>query len=100
MDAARTIRNARSSAGLSLRQLAALAGTSHATISAYETGAKCPTVDTLVRIVRAAGHAIDAELHPRVRDGGRRGDELVAVLQLAEAFPARHAETLSYPVFP
>lgn len=100
MDASTTIQRARSERGLTLRQLAAIAGTSHATISAYESGSKCPTVDTFVRIVEAAGFALDADLQLRNRgDAGDRGDELIAVLELAEAFPARHAETLDYPIF-
>ncbi|MEA2433283.1 MAG: hypothetical protein QOG54_740 [Actinomycetota bacterium] len=49
------IRLARNEAGLSQRELARQAGTSQATISAYEAGRKSPTLDTLARIVRAAG---------------------------------------------
>ena len=40
MGATTTVRQARQRAGMSLRQLAARAGTSHATLSAYENGAK------------------------------------------------------------
>ena len=29
----------------------------------------------------------------------QRGDELVAVLELAAEFPARHADTLEAPIF-
>lgn len=102
MGAATVVRQARRRAGMSLRELAGRAGTSHATLSAYETGAKTPGVATLERIVRAAGFALDLELVPRV-DGDRpadRGRELEAVLALAAQFPARHAETLAFPRFP
>jgi transcriptional regulator with XRE-family HTH domain len=101
MDAAVTLRTARNRAGLSLRALAERAGTSHATLSAYETGAKVPRVDTLDRIVRAAGFASDIDLAARTDGDDRRskGDELVAVLELAEQFPARHAAQLMGPVF-
>jgi transcriptional regulator with XRE-family HTH domain len=100
MDAASTIRSARTQAGLSLRELARRAGTSHATIAAYESGVKCPTVQTVTRIVEAAGFALDADLQKRIRgEAGDRGDELLAVLELAEQFPARHAATLDYPRF-
>lgn len=100
MDAAHTIRSARSRAGLTLRALAARAGTSHSTISAYESGAKVPTTATLERIVRAAGFAIDTSLHRRVEaEGMPRGEELAAVLELAAAFPARHRPALDCPVF-
>jgi transcriptional regulator with XRE-family HTH domain len=89
MDAAVLLRTVRSEAGLTLRELAAIAGTSHSTLSAYEHGAKTPTVDTLDRIVRAAGFALDTELRRRHRGDPAltRGDELVAVLRLAAAFP-------------
>ncbi|MEZ5243466.1 MAG: helix-turn-helix transcriptional regulator [Acidimicrobiales bacterium] len=100
MDAAHTIRTARLRAGLTLRALATRAGTSHSTISAYESGTKVPTTATLERIVRAAGFAIDTTLQRRVEvEGITRGDELAAVLELAAAFPARHRPTLDCPVF-
>lgn len=101
MDAGRTIRRARSRAGLSLRQLAALAATSHATIAAYEQGHKVPRVDTLARICRAAGFALDVDLDPRPA-----GDDLEAkrralldVLALADAYPFERSGPLEAPVF-
>lgn len=103
MDAASLLRSARIESGLSLRQLAAAAGTSHATLAAYESGAKVPRVDTLVRILRAAGWAPRVDLARRAdaTDDERvaKGEELVAVLDLAAQFPARHARRLRAPVF-
>lgn len=92
---------ARSSAGLTLRELGGAAGTSHSTLAAYESGSKTPTVATLHRVLDAAGFSVDVELHPRQRgsDTLPRGEELVAVLELAEAFPARHRARLHAPVF-
>lgn len=92
---------ARQRAGLTLRELGARAGTSHSTLAAYGTGRVVPSVDTMERIVRAAGFSIDARLERRVREanGLDRGEELVEVLNLAEQFPARHTETLQAPVF-
>ena len=55
------LRSARLQAGLTLRQLAAAAHTSHSTLAAYETGAKCPTVETLNRIVEAAGFRLEGQ---------------------------------------
>jgi transcriptional regulator with XRE-family HTH domain len=49
------IKIARRDAGLSQRELARRAETSQATLSAYESGKKSPTLETLARIVRAAG---------------------------------------------
>ncbi|MGY9071640.1 MAG: helix-turn-helix domain-containing protein [Acidimicrobiales bacterium] len=105
MSAGTVMRQARLSAGLTLRELATRSATSHSTLSAYEAGRKEPRAETLERIVRAAGFALDRRLSPRV-DGdferGKfedRGDELAAVLELAELFPARHEATLTCPVF-
>lgn len=100
MDAAATLKRARREAGLTLRTLAERAGTSHATLAAYEAGRAIPRVDTLDRILRAAGYASDITTSRRIDDGATRGDELWAALELAAMFPARHAKTLPYPVFP
>lgn len=98
MDAAAAIRRARIGAHLTLRALAERAGTSHATIAAYESGAKVPRVDTLTRILRAAGFESDIELAPRPDiDRARKGRELSAALDLAGSFPARRARRLRYP---
>ncbi len=101
MDAGLTIRRARRRSGLSLRALADQAGTSHSTLATYEAGRKVPTVETLDRIVRAAGYELDVQFLPRVGglDRSERGQELVAVLELAALFPARHAATLEFPRF-
>jgi transcriptional regulator with XRE-family HTH domain len=104
MDAARTLRRARRDAGLSLRALAERAGTSHATLAAYEAGRVVPQVDTLDRVLRAAGYTADIELarQPDATEAERRakGDELREALELAAMFPARHAARLRFPRFP
>ena len=101
MDAGALIVEARSRAGLTLRVLAERAGTSHSALAAYEHGRKTPTVDTLDRVLRAAGFAADVTLHRRVDGGdrGARGRELLEVLELAAMFPARHDPHLTYPRF-
>ena len=95
------LRRAREAAGLSLRSAAERAGTSHATLAAYESGRKTPGLNTYLRILSAYGYAADIELSPRIRevDGYARGEELEEVLALAEQFPARHAKKLPYPRF-
>ncbi|XOV87022.1 MAG: helix-turn-helix domain-containing protein [Pseudomonadota bacterium] len=97
-----TLQAARTRAGLSLREAATLAGTSHATLHAYETGKKTPSVDTFIRILEAMGFALEFELHPRIReaDGLKRGEELRQVLELAEQFPARVPRYMDHPCFP
>jgi len=103
MDAGRILRDARLRAGLTIRELARRAGTSHSTIAAYEAQRKVPTVQTFDRLLRAAGFATDVTLARRVGepDGDRaaRGRELIEVLELAEMFPARQGATLTFPRF-
>ena len=62
--AANLIKLARHDAGLSQRELALRAGTSQATLSAYETGRKSPSLETLTRIVRAAGSDLRIQVVP------------------------------------
>ena len=94
------IKEARKRSGLSLRELAARAHTSHSAISAYETGRRIPTTATLDRIVRAAGFTLDATLHRRAHgDNDDRGTELEEVLALAEELPTRHSPNPPGPIF-
>jgi transcriptional regulator with XRE-family HTH domain len=101
MDAARVLRTARGRSGLTLRALAARAGTSHSALAAYEAGRTIPTVATCDRILRAAGYELGQELRPVVGgiDRTARGRELIEVLELAAQFPARHEPTLGFPMF-
>lgn len=104
MDAALTLRQARRASGLSLRRLAERAGTSHATLAAYEAGRAVPGVDTLDRILRAAGFATDIALsrRPDATDAQRRakGEELRQALELAAIFPSRAPARCRLPRFP
>jgi transcriptional regulator with XRE-family HTH domain len=61
---AHLLERARQQAGLSQEQLAARAGTSRTTISAYEHGRKSPTLATASRLLATAGFELTAE--PRV----------------------------------
>lgn len=92
MDAAATLVTVRTRAGLSQRQLAALAGTSGPTISAYESGRVTPRVDTLTRLVEAAGSRLDVDLGAvPVRDerAAPPGEQLWQAMLLAEVLPRR-----------
>src|SRR4051812_29780452 len=104
VDAASTLRRVRLAAGLTLRVLAERAGTSHATLAAYESGRAVPGIDTLDRILRAAGCATDiaVERRPDATDADRRakGEELREALELAAMFPARHSRRLRFPRLP
>jgi transcriptional regulator with XRE-family HTH domain len=103
MTADEVLRIARRRAGLSSRALARRAGTSHATLLAYETRRKIPRVDTLERILRAAGFVADVDLAPTpdAQDAEReaKGRELAEALDLAAQFPTRHDRNLPYPRF-
>lgn len=99
MDAGELVRTARQRAGLSQRQLAELAGTSQSAVAAVESGRKQPSVATLNRWLSAAGCrlALESEDDAVLR---RRGEDLVAVLRLAEALPYRPGRRLRYPRVP
>ena len=62
--AANLIKLARYESGLSQRALARKAGTSQAAIATYEAGKRSPTLDTLARIVRAAGLDLRIRMEP------------------------------------
>lgn len=96
-----TINQAIERSGRTLRDIAARAGTSHPTLIAYRKGRKTPSASNLLKLVEACGYSADIQLRPRVREanGLARGEELAAVLRLAEQFPARHQKTLNGPIF-
>lgn len=96
-----TINDAITRSGRSLRNIAARAGTSHATLIAYRKGRKTPSATNLLKLLEACGYSADIQLRPRIREanGLARGDELEAVLRLAEQFPQRHEPTLRCPPF-
>jgi transcriptional regulator with XRE-family HTH domain len=103
MDAGATLRSARDRAGLTQGELAARAGTSQATISAYENGSKQPSVATFSRLLAAAGARLAVEalanpvVEPSVGELAAAGATLAEVITLAEALPVRHARELRYP---
>ena len=96
-----TLHRARLDAGLSLRELASRAGTSHATLKHYESGRKVPSVVNFMKLLECCDVAVDFRLSPRLRGDADypRGEELVEVLELAEQFPAQLDRHLSYPKF-
>jgi transcriptional regulator with XRE-family HTH domain len=95
MNAGELLRSAREHAGMTQGQLADIAGTSQATVSAYETGAKQPSLDTFGRLLAAMGArvAIEPARHdvkePSRAELARASRTLAEVLALAEALPAR-----------
>jgi transcriptional regulator with XRE-family HTH domain len=68
-------------------------------LAAYESGRVDPSVETLERIVRAAGYSLTATLRPLLAPDDERAREIVDVLELAEHLPARPRPALEYPLF-
>jgi transcriptional regulator with XRE-family HTH domain len=101
MDVATTLRAARQRAGLSQVDLAARTGTSQATVSAYESGRKQPSVATLSRLLAATGSRLTvrpgAAQEPSREQHARTARALTDVIALAEALPRRHERTLRFP---
>ncbi|MEX2556482.1 MAG: nucleotidyltransferase domain-containing protein [Actinomycetota bacterium] len=58
------IKRARRAAGLTQAELARRAGTVQSAIAAYESGSKTPTVDTLTRLLEAAGQQLGSSPVP------------------------------------
>lgn len=72
------VRRARREAGLTQAELARRAATSQSAVAAYESGAKTPTVDTLERLLRAAGWRLGGGPAPTRR---RRSARLARMLR-------------------
>lgn len=100
MDVATLLRDTRRRAGLSQRELARRARTSAAAVCLYERGDRVPRVDTLERLLAAAGAtlSLDALVAPAI-DLVALSEDLVAVLDLADQLPQRHDPMLTFPPF-
>ncbi len=98
MSSAAALRRARLTAGLSLRALAELASTSHATIAAYEAGRVTPRADTLDRLLEACRVRLEPHRVAEIRRDPRRGppdQEFAQVLSLVDAVGERPREERS-----
>ena len=60
------IRRLRHQAGITQQELANTAGTSQSTIAAYETGAKSPTLRTIVNLANSLGLEMSVNYVPRL----------------------------------
>ena len=86
-------------------ELARRAGTSQATLSAYENGAKSPSVRVLDRLLGATGSRLkvaslpgEVAITPERQAATTR--TLRDVIELAEALPVKHDPKLRYPRLP
>ena len=82
LNAARIVREARSRAGLSQRELARRAGTSQSVVARIEGGQTQPGSDTLARLTAAAGFEVRTELLPRAIPDTHMLDDVARVLAL------------------
>lgn len=86
------IRLARRRTGLTQAQLAARAATSQAAISSYESGRRSPSVETLARILAAAGLELRMRFaEPDGHDAMRRKAEALLPPDQLAAFKRREA---------
>ena len=104
MNGAALLTRARRRAGLTQAELARRAGTSQPVISAYEHGRRDPSIETLRRLVRAAGAELELGFAarrdqdvPAPADDDERAARLVDVLLLADAIPQRARAALTFP---
>lgn len=103
VDVAVALREGRMAAGLTQAALARRAGTSQATVSAYESGRKRPGVETFSRLLAASGARLAIEparpgsTEPSAAHHARTARRLVDVLALAAALPVRHEPELRFP---
>ena len=67
MQAARVLRTARRRGGMTQRDLSAASGIPQPSIARIENGTSVPRIDTLQRLLHAAGH--DLELEARLGEG-------------------------------
>lgn len=100
MDVGRLIREARMRAGLSQRALADLAGTSAAAVCLYERGGRIPRVDTVARLLHAAGEDLVLSSRPMPQiDVRQNAADLWQVLELADLLPQHHEDHLDVRPF-
>jgi len=98
--AAELLRDARRRARLTQAEVAARAGVKQPVVAAYEAGRREPTLPTLRKLLRAAGHRVDLELRP-APDAARAAERLLGALDLAAAIPTRPRRApLQFPRLP
>ena len=76
------LRQARTRAGLSQRELARRAGTAQSVIARIERGQTSPTLETLERLLAAAGVELNPQLEPLVVIGSHMLDEVPGILRM------------------
>lgn len=81
MEFSTLIRSARQSAGITQLEVAERAGTTQPAVAAYESGARTPSLATLVRLLGACEHDVEVVTRPRMRRGAASLGELAQAIQ-------------------
>jgi transcriptional regulator with XRE-family HTH domain len=76
------LREARTRAGLSQRELAQRAHTAQSVVSRIESGATSPSWETLARLLDVAGFALDASLRPLAAEPSHMLADVSRILRL------------------
>jgi transcriptional regulator with XRE-family HTH domain len=82
LNAARLLRDARTRAGMSQRELAARAGTAQSVVARIEGGQTDPSLQTLVGLVGAAGFELVASVYPAAVTNSHMLDDVARILRL------------------
>ncbi|MGQ0714894.1 MAG: helix-turn-helix domain-containing protein [Gemmatimonadaceae bacterium] len=82
LSTAELLRDARTRAGLSQRDVARRAGTAQSVVARIETGATSPTWETLARLLAAAGFELQTELRLRAAKGSHMLSDVPRILRL------------------
>ncbi len=81
MEFSALLRGSREAAGITQLEMAERAGTTQPAVAAYESGARTPSLPTLVRLLDAAEHDVEIVATPRVRRGAASLAELAREIE-------------------
>jgi len=89
------LRQARTRAGLSQRQLAKRAGTAQSVVARIERGQTSPRWETLERLLAATGSDLAAHVEPRVVVGSHMLDDVPRILAMTPEQRLEEVQNLS-----
>lgn len=75
------LHNAREAAGITQLEVAERAGTTQPAVAAYESGARTPSLPTLIRLLDATEHDVEVIASPRMRRGAASLAELAPTIE-------------------
>jgi transcriptional regulator with XRE-family HTH domain len=81
MEFSMLIRSARQAADITQLEVAQRAETTQPAVAAYESGARAPSLTTLVRLLGACEHDVEVVAHPRMRRGAASLAELSQTIE-------------------